>query len=186
MEKINKGYYLLGPKIVYLFDNNFEYKASFTNLDQVNYTLLKLYKDNVILFDNENYLQITTFQSMEQKKPEQDPKNKKGTTKNAKGKKDEKNEEEVEQIDQFSIKTELKVKVGNDIISDCYIYEQFGFCSCQDNNIYLINLQEKKDLKYERTQMMIEDEISLQMMKNLSNAKSKKKGKAKDGKKKKK
>ena len=33
---------------------------------------------------------------------------------------------------------------------------------------------------------MIEDEISLQMMKNLGNAKSKKKGKAKDSKKKKK
>ena len=186
LEKINNGYYLLGPKIVYLFDNNFEYKASFTNLDQVNYSLLKIYKDNVILFDNENYLQITTFQSLEQKKPEQDPKNKKGNTKNTKGKKDDKVEEQVEQTDQYNIKTELKVKVGNDVISDCFIYEQFGFCSCQDNNIYLINLQEKKDLKYERTQMMIEDEISLQMMKNLSNTKSKKKGKAKDGKKKKK
>ena len=50
----------------------------------------------------------------------------------------------------------------------------------------MINLQEKQDLKNERTQMMIEDEISLQMMKNLSNTKTKKKGKDKDGKKKKK
>ena len=186
LEKINNGYYLLGPRIVYLFDNNFEYKASFTNLDQVNYTLLKVYKENVILFDNENFLQITKFQSLVPKKQEQDPKNKKGSTKNTKGKKDDNNEEQMEQTDQFSIKTELKVKVGNDVISDCYIYEQFGFCSCQDNNLYMINLQEKQDLKNERTQMMIEDEISLQMMKNLSNTKTKKKGKAKDGKKKKK
>ena len=127
LEKINNGYYLLGPRIVYLFDNNFEYKASFTNLDQVNYTLLKVYKDNVILFDNENFLQITKFQSLVPKKQEQDPKNKKGSTKNTKGKKDDNNEEQMEQTDQFSIKTELKVKVGNDVISDCYIYEQFGF-----------------------------------------------------------
>ena len=131
-------------------------------------------------------MQITKFQSLVPKKQEQDPKNKKGSTKNTKGKKDDNNEEQMEQTDQFSIKTELKVKVGNDVISDCYIYEQFGFCSCQDNNLYMINLQEKQDLKNERTQMMIEDEISLQMMKNLSNTKTKKKGKAKDGKKKKK
>ena len=186
LEKISNGYYLLGPKIVYLFDNNFEYKASFTNLDQVNYALIKIYKDNVILFDNEGFLQITKFQSMEQKKPAPDPKNKKGATKTSKGKNDDKNEEETEKNDQFSINTELKVKIGNDIITDCFIFEQFGFCSSQDNNLYLINLEEKKDLKYERSQMAIEDEISLQMMKNLGNTKSKKKGKGKDGKKKKK
>lgn len=186
LEKINNGYYLLGPKIVYLFDNNFSYRASFSNLDQVNYTLLKIYKDNIIMFDNENFLRITKFQSLENKKPEPDPKNKKSGTKNTKGKKDDKKEEEEEQNDQFSIKTELKVKIGNDTITDCYIYEQFGFCSCQDNNLYLIDLKAKKDLKYERTQMAIEDEISVQLMKSLSNTKSKKKGKAKDGKKKKK
>ena len=187
LEKINNGYYLLGPRVVYLFDNNFEYKATFTNLDQVNYNLIKIYKDDVILFDNENYLQITKFQSMEPKKPPQDPKSKKNaSSKNTKGKNDDKNEEENEKKDQFSFKTELKVKIGNDAINDCFIYEQFAFCSCQDNNLYLVNLEEKKDLKYERTQMAIEDEISLQMMKNLGNAKSKKKGKAKDGKKKKK
>ena len=124
---------------------------------------------------------------MEPKKPPQDPKSKKNaSSKNTKGKNDDKNEEENEKKDQFSFKTELKVKIGNDAINDCFIYEQFAFCSCQDNNLYLVNLEEKKDLKYERTQMAIEDEISLQMMKNLGNAKSKKKGKAKDGKKKKK
>ena len=186
LEKINNGYYLLGPRVVYLFDNNFEYKGTFTNLDKVNYNLIKIYKDNVILFDNENYLEITKFQSLEPKKPPQDPKNKKAAAaKTTKGKKDEKNPEEVEINDQFNIMTELKVKIGNDVINDCFIYEQFGFCSCQDNNLYLINLEEKKDLKYERTQMGIEDEISLQMMKNQGNTKSKKK-KGKDGKKKKK
>ena len=123
---------------------------------------------------------------MEPKKTAPDPKNKKGASKPSKGKNDDKNEEETEKNDQFSINTELKVKIGNDIITDCFIYEQFGFCSSQDNNLYLINLEEKKDLKYERSQMAIEDEISLQMMKNLGNTKSKKKGKAKDGKKKKK
>ena len=186
LEKISNGYYLLGPRVVYLFDNNFEYKGTFTNLDQVNYNLIKSYKNDVILFDGENYLQITKFQSTEPKKPEVDPKNKKAAAKSTKGKKDDKKEEETEKVDQFNITTELRVKVGNDTINDCYIYEQFGFCSCQDNNIYLINLEEKKDLKFERTQMHVEDEMSLQMMKNLANTKSKKKGKAKDGKKKKK
>ena len=186
LEKISNGYYLLGPRVVYLFDNNFEYKGTFTNLDQVNYNLIKAYKNDVILFDGENYLQITKFQSTEPKKPEVDPKNKKAAAKSTKGKKDDKKEEETEKVDQFNITTELRVKVGNDTINDCYIYEQFGFCSCQDNNIYLINLEEKKDLKFERTQMHVEDEMSLQMMKNLANTKSKKKGKAKDGKKKKK
>ena len=101
--------------------------------------------------------------------------------------KNDKNEEIKEINDQFGINIELKVKIGNDLINDCFIYEQFAFCSCQDNNIYLVDLEEKKDLKYERTQMMIEDENSLQMMKNLANAKTKKKkGKGKDGKKKKK
>ena len=185
LEKVASGYYLLGPRVVYLFDNNFEYKATFTNIDQVNYNLLKTYKDNIILFDGENYLQITKFQSTEPKKPVVDPKNKKAA-KNTKSKKDDNKEEETEKTDQFNITTELRVKIGNDIINDCFIYEQFGFCSCQDNNIYLVNLEEKKDLKYERTQMVIEDEMSLQMMKNLANTKSKKKGKAKDGKKKKK
>ena len=185
LEKINNGFYLLGPRSVYLFDNNFEYKGTFTNLDQVNYSLIKTYKDNVILFDNDNFLQITKFQSMVNKKPVEDPKNKKGA-KNTKGKNDDKDQKEVEKTDQFSIWTELKVKIGNDIINDCYIHEQFALCSCQDNNLYMINLEEKKDLKYERTQMVIEDEISLQMMKNLGNTKTKKKGKAKESKKKKK
>ena len=183
LEKINNGYYLLGKREIYLFDNNFEYKATFSNLDQVDYFLLKTYKDNVILFDTDNYMEITKFQSMVPKKVEPDPKNKKAAT-NKKGKND--NNEEIKEInDQFGINIELKVKIGNDLINDCFIYEQFAFCSCQDNNIYLVDLEEKKDLKYERTQMMIEDENSLQMMKNLSNTKSKKKSKAKDKKKKK-
>ena len=183
LEKINNGYYLLGKREIYLFDNNFEYKATFSNLDQVDYFLLKTYKDNVILFDTDNYMEITKFQSMVPKKVEPDPKNKKAAT-TKKGKND--NNEEIKEInDQFGINIELKVKIGNDLINDCFIYEQFAFCSCQDNNIYLVDLEEKKDLKYERTQMMIEDENSLQMMKNLSNTKSKKKSKAKDKKKKK-
>jgi len=183
LEKINNGYYLLGKRQVYLFDNNFEYKATFSNLDQVDYFLLKTYKDNVILFDTDNYLEITKFQSMVPKKVEPDPKNKKAA---ATKKKNDKNNEEIKEInDQFGITTELKVKIGNDLINDCFIYENYAFCSCQDNNIYMVDLEEKKDLKYERTMMVIEDENSFQMMKNLSNTKSKKKGKAKDKKKKK-
>ena len=183
LEKISNGYYLLGKRQVYLFDNNFEYKATFSNLDQVDYFLLKTYKDNVILFDTDNYLEITKFQSMTPKKVEPDPKNKKAA---ATKKKNDKNNEEIKEInDQFGITTELKVKIGNDLINDCFIYENYAFCSCQDNNIYMVDLEEKKDLKYERTMMVIEDENSLQMMKNLSNTKSKKKGKAKDKKKKK-
>ena len=191
LEKISNGYYLLSPRVVYFFDNNFEYKGTFTNIEPSNYTLIKVYKENVMFFDNENYLQITTFQSMTPKKQEPDPKNKKAA-KNTKGKKDDKNEEVETNTKEFGIKTELKVKVGNDIINDCFIYDRFAFCSCQDNNLYLIDLESKKDLKYERAQMIIEDEISLQMMKNLENAKTKKKGKGKgkskgkDGKKKKK
>ena len=44
----------------------------------------------------------------------------------------------------------------------------------------------KKDMKYERANMALEDEYSFQMMKNLANTKTKKKKKGKDAKKKKK
>ena len=186
IEKINNGYYLLGPRSVYSFDTNLEYKATYTSLDPINYSLIKIYKNNIILFDAENYLEVTSFQSLEEKKAVVDTKNKKAAAKPAKGKNDKK-EEEVEKTDQYNIVTEFKVKVGNDEMTECYIYEQFGFCCCQDNNLYLIDLELKKDLKYERFNMATEDEASLQMMKNLANTKGKKKkGKGKDGKKKKK
>jgi hypothetical protein len=186
LEKMNTGYYLLGPRQVYQFDNNLEYKATFTSLDPINYSLIKVYKNNVILFDAENFIEVTSFQGLEEKKPVVDPKNKKAAAKPAKGKNDKK-EEEVEQTDQYNIKTEFKVKVGNDEITECYIYEQFGFCCCQDNNLYLIDLELKKDMKYERYNMDLEDDISAQMMNILANTKAKKKkGKGKDGKKKKK
>ena len=186
LEKMNTGYYLLGPRQVYQFDNNLEYKATFTSLDPINYSLIKVYKNNVILFDAENFIEVTSFQGLEEKKPVVDPKNKKAAAKPGKGKNDKK-EEEVEQTDQYNIKTEFKVKVGNDEITECYIYEQFGFCCCQDNNLYLIDLELKKDMKYERYNMDLEDDISAQMMNILANTKAKKKkGKGKDGKKKKK
>jgi hypothetical protein len=185
LEKINNGYYLLGPRMVYLLDSNLEYKATFTSLEPINYSLIKLYKNNILLFDAENYIELVSFQSLEEKKPVEDPKNKKAA-KPQKGKND-KVEEEVEKSDQYNIITEFKVKMGNDEITECYIYEQFGFCCCQDNNLYLIDLELKKDMKYERANLANEDEASLQMMKNLANAKTKKKkGKGKDGKKKKK
>ena len=185
VEKMINGYYLLGPRMVYQFDSNLEYKATFTSLDPVNYSLIRVYKNNILLFDAENFIEVTSFQSMEEKKPVEDPKNKKAA-KPQKGKNDQK-EEEVEKTDQYNIFTEFKVKMGNDEITECYLYEQFGFCCCQDNNLYLIDLELKKDMKYERTNMANEDDASLQMMKNLANTKTKKKkGKGKDGKKKKK
>ena len=184
LEKIKNGYYLLGHRAVYQFDNNFEYKATFTSLDQMDYSLIKVYKDNIILFDADNFIEFTTFQSIEEKKPEVDPKNKKAA-KPAKGKNDKK-EEEVEKTDQYNIKTEFKIKVGNDEITECYLYDKYGFCCCQDNNLYLIDMDLKKDMKYERANMALEDEYSFQMMKNLANTKTKKKKKGKDAKKKKK
>ena len=186
LEKMDKGYYLLAPRSVYQFDSNLEYKATFTSLDPINYSLIKVYKNNVILFDAENYVEVTSFQSLEEKKVVEDPKKKKAAAKPAKGK-DDKKEEEVEKTDQYNIITEFRVKMGTDEITECYIYDQFGFCCCQDNNIYLIDLELKKDMKYERGNLALEDEASLNMMKNLANMKTKKKkGKGKDGKKKKK
>ena len=82
---------------------------------------------------------------MKPKTPAPNPKNKKATTKNTK-KKDDKNEEVEEIKDQFNNITELKVKLGNDLINDCFIYEQYAFCSCQDNNLYFVDLEEKKTL----------------------------------------
>ena len=186
IEKMNTGFYLLGPRQVYQFDSNLEYKATFTSLDPINYSLIKVYKNNIILFDAENFIEMTSFQSMEEKKPVEDTKNKKAAAKPAKGKND-KQEEVVEKSDQYNIITEFKVKLGTDEISECYIFEQFGFCCCQDNNLYLIDLELKKDMRYERANLALEDEASLQMMKNLANQKTKKKkGKGKDKKKKKK
>ena len=176
----------MAPRSVYQFDSNLEYKATFTSLDPINYSLIKVYKNNVILFDAENYVEVTSFQSLEEKKVVEDPKKKKAAAKPAKGK-DDKKEEEVEKTDQYNIITEFRVKMGTDEITECYIYDQFGFCCCQDNNIYLIDLELKKDMKYERGNLALEDEASLNMMKNLANMKTKKKkGKGKDGKKKKK
>ena len=44
LEQVNNGYYLLGPKMVYFFDHNFEYKGTFTNLDKSSYSFIKTYK----------------------------------------------------------------------------------------------------------------------------------------------
>ena len=187
IEKMHNGYYLLGQRSVYQFDNNLEYKGTFTSLSPIDYTLIKMYKDNIILFDAENYIELVSFKGLEEKKPVVDPKNKKAAAKPTKGKNDKK-EEDIKQSDQYNIKTEFKVKMGNDDISECYIYEQFGFCSCQDSNIYLIDFELKKSMHYERSNMATEDAASLQLMNSLANVKSKKKkGKGKGkGKKKKK
>ena len=48
LEKMNTGYYLLGPRQVYQFDNNLEYKATFTSLDPINYSLIRYIK--IMLF----------------------------------------------------------------------------------------------------------------------------------------
>ena len=187
IEKMNTGYYLLGQRSVYQFDTNLEYKGTFTNLTPIDYTLIKLYKNDIILFDAENYIEFVSFKGLEEKKPVVDPKNKKAAAKPAKGKNDKK-EEEIPQSDQFNINTEFKVKVGNDEINECYIFEQFGFCCCQDNNLYLIDLDLKKNMHYERSNLATEDAASLQFMNVLANTKTKKKKgkKGKDGKKKKK
>lgn len=184
LEEAKNGYYLLGPKMVYFFDNIFEYKGTFTNLDPGNYSLLKTYKDNIIIFDNEFFLEFTRFESMVKKKVVEETKGKK-PAKPQKGKVEEPPDPNANN-DQFNIWTEFKVKIGTDTINDCYIYEQFAFCSCQDNNLYMVNLEDKKDLKYERSQMALEDEMSLLMMKNAGSLKNKKKAKqTKDTKKKK-
>ena len=185
IEKMNNGYYLLGQRSVYQFDNNLEYKGTFTNLIPIDYTLIKMYKDNIILFDAENYVELVSFKGLEEKKPIVDPKNKKAAAKPAKGKNDKK-EEDIKQSDQYNIKTEFKVKMGTDEISECFIYDQFGFCSCQDTNIYLIDFELKKSMHYERANMANEDAASLQLMNSLANVKSKKKKGKNKGKKKKK
>ena len=185
IEKMNNGYYLLGQRSVYQFDNNLEYKGTFTNLIPIDYTLIKMYKDNIILFDAENYVELVSFKGLEEKKPIVDPKNKKAAAKPAKGKNDKK-EEDIKQSDQYNIKTEFKVKMGTDEISECFIYDQFGFCSCQDTNIYLIDFELKKSMHYERSNMANEDAASLQWMNSLANVKSKKKKGKNKGKKKKK
>jgi len=185
IEKMNNGYYLLGQRSVYQFDNNLEYKGTFTNLIPIDYTLIKMYKDNIILFDAENYVELVSFKGLEEKKPIVDPKNKKAAAKPAKGKNDKK-EEDIKQSDQYNIKTEFKVKMGTDEISECFIYDQFGFCSCQDTNIYLIDFELKKSMHYERSNMANEDAASLQLMNSLANVKSKKKKGKNKGKKKKK
>ena len=182
--KMNNGYYVLGPRSVYQLDSNFDYKATFTSLDPINYSFIKVYKNNVILFDADNFLELTSFQEIEEKKPVEEPKNKRGAAKPQKGKNEK--EEVQDKPDQFNIITEFRVKMGTDEISECYIYEQFGFCCCQDNNIYFIDLELKKNMKYERANLALEDEASFQMMNALANAKTKKKkGKGKDAKKKK-
>ena len=185
IEKMNNGYYLLGQRSVYQFDNNLEYKGTFTNLIPIDYTLIKMYKDNIILFDAENYVELVSFKGLEEKKPIVDQKNKKAAAKPAKGKNDKK-EEDIKQSDQYNIKTEFKVKMGTDEISECFIYDQFGFCSCQDTNIYLIDFELKKSMHYERSNMANEDAASLQLMNSLANVKSKKKKGKNKGKKKKK
>ena len=42
---------------------------------------MKKYKDNIILFDTDNYLEIVKLENMKPKNPPPDPKNKKAATK---------------------------------------------------------------------------------------------------------
>ena len=140
---------------------------------------MSIYNENIILFDNENNLRLVNFQQKgNNNQNEKDDKKNKKNVKNNNKNKDQEKEEQIVNNENLNIRTEFKINVGNDTISDCLIYEKFVFCACQDNQVYIIDLESKKDLKYERSQMAIEDGLSEELMK-LAGSKSKKKGKAK-------
>ena len=55
--------------------------------------------------------------------------------------------------------------------------DKFLFSSCQDNNIYFINIKKLKDLEWERNKMNEEDAFSAAMLEELGKKKGKGKGK---------
>ena len=60
--------------------------------------------------------------------------------------------------------------------------DKFLFSSCQDNNIYFINIEKLKDLEWERNKMNEEDALSAAMLLELGKKKGKGKGKGAKGK----
>ena len=188
LEKINDKYYGLNSKNIVLLDKNLEHEGTFISLNNIFFNYFNKFKDDYLIVDNENYIRIVEVKQ-KQKDKENDSKDKnKKNEKNKKPVKGKKEEEPVFEEKTFEniIITNCKFKVGEDCINGFFYVDNYIFVYCQDGKLYLVKY-DKIIENYERIQMEIEDEASLQMMANLVlEKKPKKKGKGKKGKDKKK
>ena len=185
LEKINKNYLALNNRNILLFNEDFNFMNYYVASDSFRFSYFYQYSDEeFLIFDDNNWLR---FLKANQKKVETVP-DKKEKSKPQKASKDQKgkNEDDEKQKNEnkkIVLRTEFKTQLGSDNINFCYLKNNFLFCCCRDNSLYMLDIDSKKELKYQRETMFLEDAESLQLMVSLMNTKKSKKKGGKDKKK---
>ena len=185
LEKINDKYYGLNLNNIIILDKNLIHECTFISLNNGFFKYFNIFKNDYLLVDNENYIRRIELINKEKEK-ENDAKDK--NKKNEKSKKPNKNDEDKEdeeKIPENTIITDFKIKVGEDHVKGLFYVDNYIFAYCQDGKLFLVNY-DKIIQNYERIQMAIEDDASLQMMASMVYVKKAKKKKGKKGKEKKK
>ena len=185
LEKINDKYYGLNLNNIIILDKNLIHECTFISLNKGFFNYFNKFKNDYLLVDNENYIRRIELINKEKEK-ENDAKDK--NKKNEKSKKPNKNDEDKEdeeKIPENTIITDFKIKVGEDHVKGLFYVDNYIFAYCQDGKLFLVNY-DKIIQNYERIQMAIEDDASLQMMASMVYVKKAKKKKGKKGKEKKK
>lgn len=183
--KLGKFFYLLGPKNIYYYTENLEYKGTYVAKEQYQFNYLSLYKDSFIIFDKDNILRFNEImKETEQKNGGKEAKSKKDNKKEKQKPKNNKDKEpEVKETTfQKLFRTQFKMDIGCDNVNDCYNLNNFLFFANNNNNVYVVDIESKIDLRYERELMSLADEESFQYMNYLKNSKHKGKKQKKAGK----
>ena len=184
-EKINKKYLALNKRNILLFNEDLNCINTYVTTDSFRFNYFYQYsEEEFLIFDDDNWLR---FVKTNQKNKEVVLENKE-KSKSQKPSKDQKGKNEIEEKQKdenkkIVLNTEFKIQIGNDNISFCYLKNNFVFCCCKDNSLYMLDIENKKELKYQRQTMVIEDGESLKYMISLMNSKKSKKKGGKDKKK---
>ena len=185
LEKINDKYYGLNLNNIIILDKNLIHEGTFISLNNGFFNYFSKFKNDYLLVDNENYIRRVELINKEKEK-ENDAKDKnKKNEKNKKPNKNDENKEEEEKTYENTIITDFKFNVGEDHVNGLFFVDNYIFVYCQDGKLFSVNY-DKIIQNYERIQMAIEDDASLQMMATLVYTKKPKRKKGKKGKDKKK
>ena len=185
LEKINDKYYGLNLNNIIVLDKNLIHEGAFISLNNGFFNYFNKFKNDYLLVDNDNYIRrVELINKAKEKENDIKDKNKKNE-KNKKPNKNDENKEEEEKTYENTIITDFKFKVGEDRVKGFFYVDNYIFVYCQDGKLFLVNY-DKIIQNYERIQMAIEDDASLQMMATLVYVKKAKKKKGKKGKEKKK
>ena len=187
IEKINKNILALTKRNILLFNEDFNFVGFYAATDSFTYNYFYQYKDEeFLIFDDDNWLRfLKTNQKQKDTVPEGKEKSKQKPQKVTKDKKGKKEADQIQKDEKKKIilNTEFKMQIGNDNINFCYLKDNFIFCCCKDYSLYMLDIEDKKELKYQRETMVLEDIESLQYMISLMNTKKSKKRGGKDRKK---